>query len=109
MVRQYISSRLFANLAKLVPGGAYQSVRCEGVKMSVHPSSCFSCEMKRPSWIVFHEMSRSKQPIYVNKITPVEFDWIQEMTSHYYDYGTEREIEEIRCKKSRLGESNEIP
>ena len=108
VVRQCIYSGLFPNLAKLVPGGAYQSVRCEGVKMSVHPSSCFAREMKRPGWIVFNEMSRSKQVIYINKITPVEFDWIQEMTSHYYDYGTEREIEAIRCKKSRLGESNEI-
>ena len=107
LIRKCIYSGLFPNLAKLAGGGVYNSVRCEGVKMSLHPSSCFYREMKRPGWIVFHEMSRSKQLIYINKITPVEFDWIKELTSHYYDYGTEREIEELRRKKPRIVESQD--
>ena len=105
LLRKCVYSGMFPNLAKLIGGGVYRSVRCEGVRLSIHPSSCFSREMKRPAWVVFHEMSRTKEMVYINKITPVEFDWVQEMTSHYYDYGTDREIEEIHSKRMRKDDS----
>lgn len=97
LVRKAIFSGMFPNLAKLTLDGNYESVRNKEAHFSIHPGSVLSRQVKKPTWVVYYGVSEGTRG-YINRLTPVEFDWIKEIASEFYEYGTEREVSEKRLK-----------
>ncbi|KAF6030406.1 DHX35 [Bugula neritina] len=96
-VRQCITKGIFVNAAKLhhTGIGVYKTVK-DGHELHIHPTSVLYREVP-PQWVVFNEVVKTNKE-YMQDITVIEPEWLHTLTSHYYQFGTNREISEKRAK-----------
>eukprot|EP00112_Aurelia_sp_Birch-Aquarium-sp1_P003315 Seg1370.10_Seg1370.9 transcript_id=Seg1370.10_Seg1370.9/GoldUCD/mRNA.D3Y31 product="putative ATP-dependent RNA helicase DHX35" protein_id=Seg1370.10_Seg1370.9/GoldUCD/D3Y31 len=95
-IRKCIVSGFFANAAKYHPLGEYRTVR-DNHSLHIHPQSVLSTE-NPPQWVVFNQVLLTSKE-YMRDVTVIDPEWLLELASHYYEFGTERSI---MSKRARL-------
>ena len=91
-----ITKGFFANAAKYHHSGVYKTVRDDKI-LHLHPTSVLAVETP-PAWVVFNEVVHTSK-LYMRDITVIKSEWLYELASHFYEFGTEREL---AAKRSRL-------
>ena len=94
-----ITMGFFANAAKLHYTGVYKTVR-DGHTLYIHPMSVLYVE-KQPQCVLFNEVVQTKKE-FMRDISVIRAEWLYELAPHFYQYGTERELQ--LAKRSRLQE-----
>ena len=92
----------FMNAAKAHYSGGYRHLKSD-LTLSVHPSSVINLclanlDEPAPKYIIYTDCVQSKTSYLMRDISVINCDWLSELVSNYYDYGTEREISEKRLK-----------
>ncbi|KAK0043117.1 ATP-dependent RNA helicase DHX35 [Biomphalaria pfeifferi] len=90
-----ILSGFFVNAARLGYTGEYRTIRDDHC-LHIHPTSVLACE-EPPLWVVFNEVIQTKKD-YMKDITVIQPEWLSEIASHFYQFGTERELAAKRTK-----------
>lgn len=97
-IRKCIISGFFANVAKYHPSGEYRTIR-NNYPLHLHPSSVLSTIVNPPKLIVFHQVLCTSKD-FMRDVTVIKLQWLLEIASDYYDYGTERSLND----KQRLAD-----
>ncbi|CAL1538482.1 unnamed protein product [Lymnaea stagnalis] len=90
-----ILSGFFTNTAHLHYSGEYRTLR-DNHSLHIHPTSVLACE-EPPQWVVFNEVVQTKKD-YMRDITVIKKEWLHEIASHFFQFGTERELAAKRRK-----------
>ena len=93
-IQKCIVSGMFPNAAILGQDGIYRTVR-GGHELSIHPVSVLFTMKRPPKCVVFSEIVHTTKE-YMKDITVIEQKWLYEIAPHYYQFGTDREINERR-------------
>ena len=95
-IQKCIVAGFFSNAAKLHYSGEYRTVR-DDHPLQIHPTSVLYTVDDMPEWVVFNEVIQTSKH-FMRDITVVKPEWLYEIAPHYYQYGTERQLN----KKSKL-------
>ncbi|XP_054164351.1 probable ATP-dependent RNA helicase DHX35 [Oppia nitens] len=93
-VRRAIVCGFFANSAYYHPTGVYRTIRGDH-ELHLHPTSVLYTMSRPPKHVVFHEVLHTSQQ-FMRDVTPIQPNWLTELAPHYYQCGTDREIQESR-------------
>ncbi|XP_041375611.1 probable ATP-dependent RNA helicase DHX35 isoform X2 [Gigantopelta aegis] len=94
-VRRCLTASFFANAAKLHYTGVYRTVRDDHV-LHIHPTSVLFPEMP-PKWVIFNEVIQTTKD-FMRDITVIKPEWLCELASHFYQFGTDRELSRKKTK-----------
>lgn len=91
-IRKCIVSAFFPNAAYLHFTSAYKTVRGDHT-LHIHPESViYKC--KQPQWVVFNDVLHTTKE-FMRDITVIEPSWLYELAPHYYQFGTDRETNDM--------------
>jgi ATP-dependent RNA helicase DDX35 len=101
-ILQCLTCAFFMNAARAHYTGDYRHIKSSLV-LSVHPSSVINLclanlDEPAPKYIIYTDCVQSKTSYLMRDISVIKCEWLSELVSNYYDYGTEREINEKRLK-----------
>ena len=95
-VRRCLVSGLFANAAYLSPVGerVYKTIRGDH-ELKIHPSSVLFTVKKSPKCIIFNDLVHTAED-FMRDLLVVESEWLYELAPQYYEYGTDRQLQQKR-------------
>nr|CAG8469685.1 5942_t:CDS:10 [Entrophospora candida] len=81
-IRKCLVSGYFANAAKMLPDGSFQTIRNNAI-LHAHPSSVLF--NRNASWVIFHEVVETTKP-YMRDMTVIDPAWLSELAPHFYKF-----------------------
>ena len=97
-VRKCIVAGFFANAALWHHSGCYRSVRGQH-ELHVHPTSVLSVLSRPPRVVLFAQLLHTSKQ-FIRDLTSINSEWLHEIAPHFYEYGTERELNERKFAAS---------
>lgn len=68
----------------------------------LHPSSVLSCLGDQPDWVMYQQLKRTGDQVYLENVTPFEFDWIAEVAIYMLQFIDEDEISKCRVERKQI-------
>lgn len=95
-VRRCLVCGLFANAAYLSPVGerVYKTIRGDH-QLKIHPSSVLFTIRKSPSCILFNDLVHTSED-FMRDLLVVDSKWLYELVPQYFEYGTDRQLQQKR-------------
>ena len=71
-------------------------------KARIHPSSVLSSLGDQPDWVLFQQIRRTSDQVFLLNVTPIDVDWLAEVAMHMLQYVDEPTIARSRVQRYRI-------
>jgi ATP-dependent RNA helicase DHX8/PRP22 len=71
-------------------------------KARIHPSSVLSSLGDQPEWVLYQQLKRTNDQVFLLNITPIKYEWLAEVAMHMLQYVDEEAIARSRVVRQRI-------
>ena len=68
----------------------------------IHPSSVLSCLGDQPEWVLYQQIKRSNDQVFLLNVTPIQYEWLAEVAMHMLQYIDEDTVARSRVVRERI-------
>ena len=68
----------------------------------IHPSSVLSSLGDQPEWVLYQQLKRSNDQVFLLNVTPIQYEWLAEVAMHTLQYIDEDTIARSRVVRERI-------
>lgn len=91
-ISKCIVAGYFANAAYWNTSGFYRSVR-GSLELHLHPSSVLNGLSRPPAVVVYVQLLHTSRR-FIRDVIEVKAEWLHQLAPHFYEFGTQRELNE---------------
>ena len=71
-------------------------------KARIHPSSVLCSLGDRPEWVLYQQIKRTNDQVFLINITPIRYEWFAEVAMHMIQYFDEETIARLRVGRRSI-------